>query len=82
MAVTDNGVGVPEGQHDHIFEMFHRGKNHNGPGTGIGLALCKQIVERACGSIWLDAPGPDEPPATTAGSVFRFTLPAAGRSPT
>jgi signal transduction histidine kinase len=73
ITVRDNGIGVPDGQHETIFKMF--GRLHPGdhyPGTGIGLALVKRIVERHGGRIWVER-GPG------GGSVFAFTLPDRAR---
>ena len=69
ISVRDNGIGVDPGQSDAIFKMF--GRLHpieTYPGTGIGLALVKRIVERHGGRIWVE-------PAEGGGSVFVFTLP-------
>jgi signal transduction histidine kinase len=69
--VQDNGIGIPPEQREAVFELFRRlHSQEEYPGTGIGLALCKDIVERHGGSITVDS-GPD------GGSVFSFTLPAA-----
>jgi signal transduction histidine kinase len=68
--VADNGVGLPDGQ---IFEMFSRGNGASQEGVGIGLAVCRRIVERHGGRIWGE-PGPD------GGSTFAFTLPQAERA--
>ena len=72
-AVTDNGIGMDPGQAERIFQPFHRLHGEEDyPGTGIGLAVCERIVEQHGGRIWAQsAPG--------EGSVFRFTLPVAGR---
>lgn len=65
--VADNGTGIPEGDLVRIFEPFHRAKQNSKPGTGIGLAICRRVVEKHNGSIWVDStPG--------EGSQFRFRL--------
>ncbi|MEV4515335.1 ATP-binding protein [Dactylosporangium sp. NPDC049525] len=71
--ITDNGIGIPAGQHEAIFNNFHRAHRSGGyAGTGLGLAICKRIVERHGGSIVAtDNPG--------GGSRFVFTLPEAAR---
>nr|WP_275955152.1 ATP-binding protein [Planomonospora venezuelensis] len=69
--IADRGIGIPQGQHEAIFESFHRA-HEGGPysGSGLGLAICKRIVERHGGTIGVeDNPG--------GGSRFHFTLPAA-----
>lgn len=69
-SVEDEGVGMDPEQADELFQMFQQGPGNNGPGGhGIGLAVCKKIVQRHGGTIWVDTePG--------AGSTFHFTLPA------
>ncbi|PSG97841.1 hypothetical protein BRD56_03415 [Thermoplasmatales archaeon SW_10_69_26] len=67
--VDDEGVGIPSEATEEIFEVFHRIGDGTG-GTGIGLAICEQIVDRHGGEIWVDSePG--------EGSAFHFTMPAA-----
>lgn len=70
ISVTDDGVGIDPADFGTIFEMLSRTRSAEGyPGTGIGLALCKRIIERHGGRIWVDStPG--------LGSTFSFTLPA------
>lgn len=67
--VQDNGIGIDPAQHQAIFRLFDRADDQaRYPGTGIGLAVCKQIVERHGGRIWVEsAPG--------EGAGFCFTLP-------
>jgi PAS domain S-box-containing protein len=70
-AVADNGIGIDAAHHDEVFKIFRRlhGRGEY-EGTGIGLALCKKIVERHGGQIRLQSqPG--------AGTTVYFTLPAA-----
>jgi light-regulated signal transduction histidine kinase (bacteriophytochrome) len=71
-AVTDKGIGIEPRFARSIFEVFKRlHSRREFPGTGIGLAICKRIVERHGGEIWLDCEYRD-------GARFHFTLPQFG----
>lgn len=75
--VTDNGRGIPPEDRERIFEMFQRGTNTGGAsGTGVGLALCRRVVERHGGRIWVeDAPDGAGGTVGTVGTSMCFTLP-------
>jgi light-regulated signal transduction histidine kinase (bacteriophytochrome) len=70
-AVADNGIGIDPAYADRIFVIFQRLHDKSTyPGTGIGLAMCRKIIEYHGGRIWLDTTA-----TSGSGSRFCFTLP-------
>jgi signal transduction histidine kinase len=74
VTVTDNGIGLPPGEHESVFEEFHRAHPGDYDGTGLGLAIARRIVHRHGGTI--QARDHED-----GGAVFEFTLPAAESAP-
>jgi PAS domain S-box-containing protein len=70
--VCDNGIGIPPAHRERVFQVFQRLHPIGSyPGTGIGLAVCKKIVERHGGTIWIEEAEPQ-------GTCFHFTLKGVG----
>jgi two-component system sensor histidine kinase KdpD len=67
--VADRGPGFAPGEEERVFDKFYRGQTADSRGVGLGLAICRAIVEAHGGKIWAEnRPG--------GGALFRFTLPA------
>lgn len=68
-SVADNGIGIRKAYQHSVFELFKRLQNREKyPGSGLGLANCKKIIDKLGGKIWVESDGQD-------GSTFFFTLP-------
>ncbi len=68
--VSDNGEGIPAERRERMFEMFTRGNPQgDAQSMGVGLAICRKLVQRHGGRIWIEDANP--------GAAVRFTLSAA-----
>jgi light-regulated signal transduction histidine kinase (bacteriophytochrome) len=70
-SVKDNGQGIHLKYQDYVFEPLKRLHGNDTPGSGLGLTLCRTIVARHGGRIWVESEGPG------CGAIFRFNLPTA-----
>jgi light-regulated signal transduction histidine kinase (bacteriophytochrome) len=67
VSISDQGIGISPEYADTVFGLFRRLHGRDVPGSGVGLAVCKEIIERHGGRIWVE-------PGVPRGSIFRFTL--------
>nr|MBA3336725.1 ATP-binding protein [Chloroflexia bacterium] len=77
LTVSDQGIGLPAGGEEAIFEPFGRAANaakHSLPGLGLGLYICRDIVERHGGRIWAESPGEGQ------GTTMRLWLPCGDQN--
>lgn len=73
--LTDTGIGIPQAEHEHIFERFYRvdsARSREAGGTGLGLSIARHILESHGGRIWVES-------VVGQGSTFHFTVPLAPR---
>lgn len=73
--VADRGPGIPQGEERRIFDKFHQLHPDREGGVGLGLTICRGVVESHGGRIWAE-------PRSGGGAVFRFTLPIEKNQPT
>jgi PAS domain S-box-containing protein len=71
VSIKDEGIGMNSDQINHIFDEFYKAdeSRHDFESSGLGMAICKRIVEKHGGNIWAESPGLNQ------GSIFYFTLP-------
>jgi signal transduction histidine kinase len=71
ISIADNGIGMTKEQIERIFDEFYKADSvrHDIQSTGLGMSICKRIVEKHDGSIWVESPGPGK------GTTVFFTLP-------
>jgi signal transduction histidine kinase len=78
--IADQGIGIPPEERTKIFQPFFRATNVSSggrtlPGLGLGLSICREIMDLHEGRIWVESPGPKK------GSVFHISLPGAVSGP-
>lgn len=73
--IADRGPGIPQGEERRIFEKFYQLHPEREGGVGLGLTICRGIIESHGGRIWVES-------RSGGGSIFRVTLPAEKNQPT
>jgi two-component system sensor histidine kinase VicK len=76
VSVADTGIGIGKDQLDRVFEEFYKvdSSRHDLGSSGLGLPICKRIVEKLGGRIWAESPGPGK------GTTIFFTLPTSSHA--
>jgi signal transduction histidine kinase len=76
ISIVDNGIGMSQDELGRIFDEFYKADSarHDIQNTGLGMSICKRIVEKHGGTIWVESPGPGK------GTTVFFTFPAASTS--
>jgi two-component system sensor histidine kinase KdpD len=72
--IADRGPGLPPGEERRVFDKFYRVHPSTSRGAGLGLAICRAVVEAHGGRIWVEN-------RTGGGAAFRFSLPLDGGAP-
>ena len=81
-AVSDQGLGIPASERRRVFEKFYRldpNMTRGIGGTGLGLYICRELVRRLDGRIWVEGNSSDEPNGRGMGSTFYIEIPVADR---
>jgi signal transduction histidine kinase len=76
VSIKDTGIGITEEQLSHIFDEFYKADEarHDFDSSGLGLPICKRIVEKHGGKIWVESPGEG------GGTTFYFTIPTGSKT--
>ena len=67
-SVKDNGIGIDPQFAEQVFMIFNRLNGNKYPGSGIGLSLCRKVIEHLGGTIWVES-------TVGQGATFKFTIP-------
>jgi two-component system sensor histidine kinase KdpD len=72
--VADRGPGIPPGEEERVFDKFYRARPNGGGGVGLGLTVCRGILQAHGGKVWVQN-------RDGGGAIFQFTLPVQGKPP-